>query len=135
MATVAPRFWRQWVLPMVLLTSAALAVFSVFYLADFFWAARVATGDVSRPLGRYLSFDPQSITDAVGSLAGIIAAVFGIVITVASIIVQLSANRYAGIARRFLRDPANLTVMSYYIVTCIWGIWLSVSLQQDRILL
>ena len=100
MATVAPRFWRQWVLPMVLLTSAALAVFSVFYLADFFWAARVATGDVSRPLGRYLSFDPQSITDAVGSLAGIIAAVFGIVITVASIIVQLSANRYAGIARQ-----------------------------------
>ena len=37
-----------------------------------------------------------------------IAAVFGIVITVVSIIVQLSADRYTGVARMFLRDRVNL---------------------------
>lgn len=118
---------------MVLLTSTALAVFWSFYLVDYLWTARSSPAEPSGPLSQYLRFDSGSITDAVGSLAGIIAAVFGIVITVASIIVQLSANRYAGIARRFLRDPANLTVMGYYIITCVWGVWLSVSLQQQYV--
>ena len=58
-----------------------------------------------------------------------IAAVLGIVITVVSIIVQLSAERYTGVARMFFRDRTNIAVMAYYVVTCVCGVWLSVSLQ------
>lgn len=82
------------------------------------------------PFERYLNFDAEKITDAVSSLAGMIAAVFGIVITVVSIIVQLSADRYTGVARMFLRDRVNLGVMTFYVIACVCGVWLSVSLQH-----
>ena len=78
-------FRRQWLVPIVFLTGAALhdllAVLHGRSLPDR-WHRRCAAP--SGPLSRYLSFDPTSITDAVSSLAGMIAAVFGIVITVVS---------------------------------------------------
>ena len=79
----------------------------------------------------YSDFDAVVISDAVSSLAGMTAAVFGIVITVVSIIVQLSADRYTGVARMFLRDRVNLAVMSYYVIACVCGVWLSMSLKHD----
>ena len=53
-----------------------------------------------------------------------VAAVLGIVITVVSIIVQLSADRYTGVARMFLSDRTNLAVMAYYVVGAVCGVWL-----------
>ncbi len=129
MSDERPSFRRQWLVPVVLLTSTALAVFWAFYAFDYFRAGGVGFN----PLKRYLSFDPGSITDAVSSLAGMIAAVFGIVITVVSIIVQLSAERYTGVAAMFLRDRINLSVMAFYVVACVCGVWLSVSLQSDYV--
>src|SRR5690606_12036112 len=84
-------------------------------------------------LAAFFEFDPGSLTDAVSSLATMTAAVFGIVITVVSIIVQLSADRYTGVARMFLRDRVNQAVFAYYIVTCVAGVWLSVSLHEDYV--
>lgn len=126
-----PNFWRQWLIPIVLLASSALAIFWVFYSIDFF---RASTGDATGgPLARYLRFEPDHISDAVSSLAGMTAAVFGIVITVVSIVVQLSAERYTGVARMFLRDRVNLTVAAYYVICCVCGVWLSVSLQSGYV--
>ena len=121
-----PSFRRQWLIPIALLASLALALFWVFYSIDFFRAPRQSGG----PVDRYLSFDAEHITDAVSTLAGMTAAVFGIVITVVSIVVQLSAERYTGVARMFLRDRVNITVAAYYVICCVCGVWLSVSLQQ-----
>jgi hypothetical protein len=133
MATSAPSLRRQWIAPVVLLSATALAVFWGFYLVDYFWTGGRPGHHAEGPLGQYLQFDPGSITDAVGSLAGILAAVFGIVITVVSIVVQLSATRYSGIARMFLRDAVNLLVMGYYIVTCVCGVLLSVSVHESYV--
>ncbi|MCA9591786.1 MAG: DUF2254 domain-containing protein [Myxococcales bacterium] len=124
-------FRRQWLVPVVLLTSVAFAIFWAFYALDVFSASHPHPSSGKGPLAHYLHFDPSSITDAVSSLAGMIAAVFGIVITVVSIIVQLSAERYTGVARMFLRDRVNLGVMAFYLVACVCGVWLSVSLHQD----
>jgi len=126
-------FRKQWLIPIVVLTLASLFVFWGFYSVDHF-----VTGGDSQPLPRtpitrYVHFDPSSITDAVSSLAGMIAAVFGIVITVVSIIVQLSADRYTGVARMFLRDRINLAVMGYYLIACVCGVWLSVSIHRDYV--
>src|SRR6186713_1791502 len=126
MADGSKSFRRDWLLPMVMLTAASLIVFAGFYALDRFlsgsrWIDAANT---------YFNFDPQSITDAVSSLAGMTAAVFGIVITVVSIIVQLSSDRYTGVARMFLRDRVNLGVMTFYVIACVCGVWLSVSLQH-----
>jgi len=125
-----PNFRRQWLVPIVLLTSASLTIFWAFYSFDFF---RVVEAGSKGPLHQYLRFDPDHITDAVSSLAGMIAAVFGIVITVVSIVVQLSAERYTGVTRMFFRDRVNLTVAGFYVIACVCGVWLSVSLQQGYV--
>ncbi len=121
MSASRPSFRQKWLLPMATLTGAALVVFWAFYALDHLISAPAGTG----LLDGYFRFDPDSITDAVSSLAGMMAAVFGIVITVVSIIVQLSADRYTGVARMFLRDRVNLGVMGYYVIACVCGVWLS----------
>ena len=51
------------------------------------------------------------------------AAVLGIVITVVSLLVQLTSERYTGVAQMFFRDRTNVVVMSYYVVTCVVGVF------------
>jgi Predicted membrane protein (DUF2254) len=124
---------RLWLWPMALLGLGALVVFWGFYSLDHFVTGGASEPPPRTPFDRYLHFDPASITDAVSSLAGMIAAVFGIVITVVSIIVQLSADRYAGVARMFLRDRINLVVLGYYVIACVCGVWFSVSIHHDYV--
>jgi len=126
-------FRKQWLVPIVVLTSVSLVLFWGFYSFDHFFTGGDVKASFQSPIARYVSFDPSSITDAVSSLAGMIAAVFGIVITVVSIIVQLSADRYTGVARMFLRDRVNLVVMGYYLIACVCGVWLSVSIHRDYV--
>jgi len=114
------------------LTGAALAIFWLLYSFDHFVTRRRRRLD-RRPVSHYWHFDPGSITDAVSALGGMIAAVFGIVITVVSLIVQLSADRYTGVARLFLNDRVNLAVMGYYVIACVCGVWLSVSIHHDYV--
>lgn len=111
---------RLWLWPIALLALLSLAVFAAFYLAD-------APGGV----GGYFGFESGMITDALPSLAAMIAAVLGIVITVVSIIVQLSSERYTGVAQMFLRDRVNVAVMAYFVVACVCGVWLSMSVKSD----
>jgi hypothetical protein len=122
-----PNVTRRWLLQIVALTTLSLAVFWLFYGVDHFSTpGRPESGGMFE---KYFEFDIDHITDAVGSLSGFIAAIFGIVVTVVSIIVQLSASRYAGVTRMFLRDRFNAAVVTYYIVVCVFGVWLSSSLQ------
>jgi hypothetical protein len=123
---------RQWLFPMVFLTCAALAIFWLFYAVDHFFT-HGSGGPSAGSMWDYFNFDPSSITDAVSSMAGMIAAVFGIVITVVSLIVQLSADRYTGVARLFLSDRLNLFVMGYYVIACVCGVWLSVAIRHDYV--
>jgi hypothetical protein len=124
--------YRIWAVQAAVLACAAVIVFWGFYTFDHLVMLR-AGGGPDGPFGaltRYLAFDPQSLSDAIASLAGINAAVFGIVITVVSIIVQLTAERYTGVARMFLRDPVNVAVAAYYVVSCVVSVWLAASLQS-----
>jgi len=133
MPVQTPSFKRRWAVPLLVLGSTALVIFWGLYSLDHWLGTPVLEVPPSNPIERYMRFDPDKITDAVSSLAGMIAAVFGIVITVVSIIVQLSADRYTGVARMFLRDRVNLGVMTFYVVACVCGVWLSVSLQDHYV--
>jgi hypothetical protein len=117
---------RLWVLPIAILAAISLALFAGFYLVDF---ARGDTG--GGPLRNYFGFEGGMITDALPALAGMTAAVLGIVITVVSIIVQLSSERYTGVAQMFLRDKVNIVVMAYFVVACVCGVWLSMAVKTD----
>ncbi len=122
---------RLWLVPMVILGGIALVGFAVFYLIDHYLTGGVSHSDYSNPVGRYVRFEPTLISDALSGLAGMTAAVLGIVITVVSLLVQLTSDRYTGVARMFLRDRTNVAVMAYYVITCVVGVFLSLSLHSE----
>jgi hypothetical protein len=124
-----PSSTRLWLAPMLVLGAIAVVGFALAFALDHY----VTGGDgraTGGALARYVSFDPDFITDALPALAGMIAAVLGIVITVVSIVVQLSSERYTGVARMFLRDRINLMVMAYFVVACVCGVFLSLSVHK-----
>ena len=85
MALRSSSFRRRWLVPITVLTALAQVLFWGLYTFDHLSHDAV----VGPTFLRYLDFDPNNISDAVSALAGMNAAVFGIVITVVSIIVQL----------------------------------------------
>lgn len=117
---------RHWLLPIVSLGGLALGLFALAYALDHALAGGAAR-DVA---GRYLALDADYLTDAIGQLGPISIAMLGIVVTVVAIIVQLAAGRYAGVVRMFLRDRVNALALSYYVVLGVFGIWLSLGLQE-----
>lgn len=126
---------RMFAMRAAILACSAVGVFWAFYIIDFAINAAIAlkTNAGPDPFTGYFTFDPPSVNNPVSSLTGINAAVFGIVITVCSIIVQLTADRYTGVAGLFLRDRTNIAVGAYYVVACVFSVWLSASLQPDYI--
>ncbi len=115
---------------MAILGGIALALFATAYALDHNLTGGAEVPDNPSAIGRYLRFEPSLISDALSGLAGMTAAVLGIVITVVSLLVQLTAERYTGVAQMFLRDRRNVTVMAYYVVTCVFGVALSLSLHE-----
>jgi hypothetical protein len=116
---------------MAMLAGIALTVFASVYLLDHHVTGGEATGHPDSAIGRYVRFEPDLIADATAGLAAMTAAVLGIVITVVSLLVQLTANRYTGVAQMFLRDRTNVSVMAYYVVTCVLGVATALSLHTE----
>lgn len=115
--------------PLALLGGLALALFFGLYLLDWFMA-----GAVGNPITTFLRFDIDTMQNALGNMAQVVAAVLGIVITVVSIVVQLAATRYTPrIADMFFRDRTNLGIMSFFVVACINGVWVSVSVGREML--
>lgn len=124
---------RMFAMRAAVLACLAVGVFWAFYLIDFVLqvaiGGKAAPGD--NPFVSYFSFDASSINNPVAELTGINAAIFGIVITVCSIIVQLTAERYTGVAGLFLRDRTNMLVAAYYVVACVVSVWLSAAMAPN----
>ena len=116
---------------MAILGGIALLVFASVYLLDHGVTGGEGSGHPDSPLRRYVRFEPGLIADALAGLAAMTAAVLGIVITVVSLLVQLTSNRYTGVAQMFLRDRTNVVVMAYYVVTCVVGVAASLSLHSE----
>jgi hypothetical protein len=124
--------FRRFAVQTAVLAWGATAAFWVIYIVDHYWVSRDESArSFAGAFDRYFSFDPDS--NAVASLSGVNIAVFGIVITIVSIIVQLTAERYTGVARMFLRDRVNIRVAAYYVVACVIGVWLSAAIQDDYV--
>jgi hypothetical protein len=117
---------RTLVRPLLLLGGTAAAVFFGLYLVD--WAVARPEGN---PIALLFRFDVDTMQNALGNMAQVVAAILGIVITVVSIVVQLAATRYTPrIADMFFRDRTNLGVLGFFVVACINAVWVSVSVAR-----
>src|SRR5262245_5087489 len=116
---------------MAILGGIALLAFASLYAVDHHVTGGPTDPSQTSAVGRYVRFEPGLISDALSGLAGMTAAVLGIVITVVSLLVQLTSERYTGVAQMFLRDRRNVMVMAYYVVTCVVGVAISLSLHTE----
>jgi hypothetical protein len=123
-------FRRTWLVPMVTLASIAVVTFGLLYTVDHYFTGGPASAAPAEAR-RYFFFDQDHITDAVSSLGGMVAGVLGIVISVVSIVVQLSAERYTGVTAMFFKDRTNVTVMAFYVVACVCGVMVALSIRAD----
>ncbi|MFO0661439.1 MAG: DUF2254 family protein, partial [Polyangiaceae bacterium] len=134
MALNTPNVRAQWIVPIVTMLAISAVVFASLFALDHFVTGGPGLSLETTPaptlFERYFMFDDTRISDAVSALGGMVAAVLGIVITVVSIVVQLSADRYTGVAAMFFRDRMNVAVMGFYVISCVVGIWLSVGLRD-----
>jgi hypothetical protein len=116
-----------------LLAGFAFCIFAAFWLLDYFVfdaAHRGAKG----PVALLFDYDAETMQNALGSLAQVIAAVLGIAITVVSIVVQLAANRYTSrVTDMFFHDRTNLAVMGFFVIACIEALWVSFGVGKDYV--
>lgn len=123
--------YRKFALQAAVLAWASLIAFWTFYSIDFYL---VGTGGASKgPFSLYWAFDPEAVSNTISTFVAVNTAVFGIVITVVAIIVQLSAERYTGVARMFMRDRVNVYVAAYYVMTSVASVWLTSSSHSDYV--
>jgi hypothetical protein len=127
------RLRRRSLVTLGLLTAFAVAAFAALWLLDYFFidAASPAREGAFRQL---FDFDPETMQNALGNVAQVIAAVLGIAITVVSIVVQLAATRYTSrVADLFFRDRINLGVMGFFVVACVEALWVSMTVRKDYV--
>lgn len=113
---------------MLVLGALALALTGTLFTVDHY----LADAGFSDPFRHYLSFDSESVSNSIGVLSSIIAAVLGIVITVVSIVVQLAATRYTpAVTEMFFRDRTNMSVMALYVIGCVMGFWIAFGVNDQ----
>ena len=117
------------ILSIIIICAAALLLGS--HLLDYY----SQTPDEGRPGLFYLfrSIEPDAVRSYIGSLAEVITALFGILITVVAIIVNLSANRYTSkIIDLFINDIINVAVLILFAVIIFYGIWITNAAQGSQ---
>ncbi|AUX25567.1 hypothetical protein SOCEGT47_061150 [Sorangium cellulosum] len=118
---------RIWLRPLSSLLGVSMAALCVVYLIDL---ARHQDASLSF-WEVFLHMSPGDAEHVMGGIGEVIAAILGIVITVASIIVQLAANRYTPrITEMFFRDRTNLLVMGFFVVSAVFSLWVNFSIRD-----
>lgn len=78
-------------------------------------------------------FVQPGAVDTLTNFGEITVGVLGISLTVVTIIVELASNRYTPrITELFLRDPVNASVLSFFVVSAVFIVWVDMSLYGAR---
>jgi hypothetical protein len=111
-----------------ILLTISVVLFLGAWLLDVHFFGRRSGATANLGAWRLLvDLDPETLQNALGSLAQVVVAVLGIAITVVSIVVQLAATRYTPrIAEMFFRDKRNLAIMGFFVLASIDAVWVSV---------
>jgi hypothetical protein len=118
---------RIWLYPLSILLSVALTLFTLTFLLDV--GPSVWVSGFSASMFRPTLASAQSM---LGNAGDVSTAVLGITITVVAIIVELASNRYTHrITELFVREPINFGVMGLFVVSALYGLWVSLILESE----
>jgi hypothetical protein len=118
------------------LAAVALGLFGLFWALDYLFLGHSPQGRPAGagPIALLFALDIDTLQETLSGLSQVVAAVLGIAITVASIVVQLAANRYTSrVADMFFRDRTNLAMMGFFVVACLQAVWVSVGISNQLV--
>lgn len=120
---------RRGAAPSTQATASFVALFAVALVMFLVFAALEGLGSFwMNPESWLAGLDPISALDTLSNAAEVVAGVLAIAITVVAIVVQLAATRYTHrITSMFVREPANVLVISFFVLTTIQCVWVSAS--------
>jgi uncharacterized membrane protein len=122
---------RDFFIILLIILCCSLVILLGFHLLDY--VSQGGNNEGFAPFFIFYSIDYESVKNYIGSFAEVITGLFGIIITVVAIIVNLSANRYTSkIIDLFIKDRFNVAVLILFAVICFSGIWVSNSLQLNH---
>jgi Predicted membrane protein (DUF2254) len=120
--------FSTWLKSIAVLATVPFVLFLLVYLIDFYLVG--AKGDNVHVLKLFYTMTVEDARQVMGGMGEVIAAILGIVITVASIIVQLAATRYTPrISEMFFKDKTNLIVMAFFVVSAIYCLLVNYSIR------
>jgi hypothetical protein len=113
-----------------LLSLASLIVLSAALVALASWLE--GSGAWRHPLHWLGTLDQEAAASLMSDSAQVVAGMLAILITVVAIVLELSATRYTHrVTTLFVRDPVNLAVMTFYLLTTVLCIWLALVLTGE----
>ena len=113
-----------------LLSLAALIILSTALVAIASWLE--GSGAWRHPLHWLGTLDQEAAAGLMSDSAQVVAGMLAILITVVAIVLELSATRYTHrVTTLFVRDPLNLAVMTFYLLTTVLCIWLALVLTGE----
>jgi Predicted membrane protein (DUF2254) len=119
---------RVWLYPFSVLLSAALTLFVLTV-----WIDAQATSQPWHIVDLIFKPTIESAQHTVGNASEIITSVLAIAITVVAIIVELASNRYTHrITELFVREPINFSVMGFFVVTALYGLWVNLIIDDAQ---
>lgn len=107
-----------------------LVFFFLVFAVDVFWFQH--RNGAFHVLDVFSSMSVEDSRQILGGMGEVITAILGIVITVASIIVQLAATRYTPrITEMFFKDKTNLMVIAFFIMSAVFCLLVNFSIRGD----
>lgn len=85
----------------------------------------------TNPIAWLNSLDLSAALNTLGNAAEVVAAVLAIAVTVVAIVVELAATRFSHeITRLFLREPVNMAVLGFFVLTTVQCMWIGAVLES-----
>jgi hypothetical protein len=110
-----------------LLSFLALLAFSTALVVLAAWLEGSAA--LRHPLAWLAGLNQDAALSLLGSAAQVLAGVLSVLITVVAIVLELSATRYSHrVTGLFVRDPINVAVATFYVVTTALCLWLATAI-------
>ncbi len=114
---------REVFLSLAMLSVTSVSVYTALWFVDF---------GPGGPSPWALFTNPQTVS-TLANLGEVTVGTLGVALTVITIIVELASNRYTPrITELFIRDPVNVLMMSFFVVTALLVLWVDMSMYSDH---
>lgn len=120
---------KTWILSITAILGITAAIFFITYFFDYYH-----NGSVLSSWHNFFRGNPNTFRYSITAAATALAATLGIMVAVVLLIVQLTANRYTPkVVDLFITHRSNLFLISLFIISIVYSIWVSHTINEDYI--